>query len=140
MTRNASAVWNGGFKTGEGRLSTGNGLLNNAPYSFKSRFEDGEGTNPEEMIAAAHSGCYAMALTAFLEQAGFAPEMVSVTAEISMDTIDGAPTLTRSNLKTTARVPGIDDAKFQEVAADAKAKCPISRALNMEITLDATLV
>lgn len=139
MTRSASAVWSGDFKSGEGRMSTGNGLLRDAPYSFRSRFEDGEGTNPEEMIAAAHSGCFSMALTVALEKEGFAPTEVRTTADISMEPVNGAPTLVKSKLTTVVTVDGIDDDRFQAIAADAKANCPISRVLNLEIELDAKL-
>lgn len=120
-------------------MSTGNRLLNDAPFSFRSRFEDGEGTNPEEMIAAAHASCFSMALTAFLEKEGFEPIEVKTTADITMDTIDGSPTLVKSTLTTVVNVPGIDNDRFQQIAADAKEKCPISRVLNLEVELNASL-
>lgn len=139
MIRSASAVWNGDLKTGEGRMSTGNRMLSDAPYSFRSRFEEGEGTNPEEMIAAAHASCFSMALSAALGKAGFTPTSVTTTADIKMEPVDGAPTLVQSHLKTVAVVPGIEEGQFQEIAADAKKNCPISRVLNLEVVLDATL-
>jgi lipoyl-dependent peroxiredoxin len=141
MIRNASAVWTGDLKGGHGAISTPGKALDNTQYSFSSRFEEGVGTNPEELIAAAHAGCYSMALTAFLNNGGFAPESVSTTANVSLDNVEGAGwTITKIHLDTTAVVPGIDAEKFAEIAADAKAKCPISRVLAAaEITLDAKL-
>lgn len=140
MKRSASAVWNGALKTGTGSLTTPGGALKSTPYSFNSRFASGPGTNPEEMIAAAHSGCFAMALSAALGEAGLTPEKIEVTAEVTLDNVPPAGwTVTASHLILTAKVPGIDNAKFQEIAAKAKAGCPISRLLKAEVTLSATL-
>ncbi len=140
MKRSASAVWQGSLKTGKGALTTPGGALKNTEYSFGSRFESGAGTNPEELIAAAHSGCFAMALSATLGEAGFTPERIDVTAEVSLDNVPPAGwTVTTSHLVLKAKVPGIDAAKFEELAGKAKAGCPISRLLNAKITLAATL-
>lgn len=141
MKRTANAVWNGSLKEGTGTLTTPGGALKNTQYSFGSRFASGTGTNPEELIAAAHAGCFAMALSAALGEAGFKPESLDATAEVTLDNV--APkgwTVTASALTLKAKVPGIDKAKFDEVAAAAKANCPISRLLNANITLNATLV
>lgn len=141
MKRSASAVWQGSLKTGKGTISSPGGALKNTEYSFGSRFESGAGTNPEELIAAAHSGCFAMAFSATLGEAGFTPERVDVTAEVSLDNVPPAGwTVTASHLILKAKVPGIDAAKFEELAGKAKAGCPISRLLNAKITLAATLV
>ena len=140
MKRTASAVWNGTLKTGNGTVSAPGGALKAIPYSFNSRFATGPGTNPEELIGAAHAGCFAMAFSATLGEAGFTPEKVEVTAEITLDNVPPAGwTVTTSHLIMTAKVPGIDNAKFQELAAKAKAGCPISRLLNATITLSAKL-
>jgi osmotically inducible protein OsmC len=140
MKRSASAVWNGSLKTGTGSLSAPGGALHSTPYSFNSRFASGAGTNPEELIAAAHAGCFAMALSGVLGEAGFTPDKLEVTAEVSLDNVPPAGwTVTASHLSLTARIPGIDDAKFQELAAKAKAGCPISRLLNATIALTAKL-
>ena len=141
MQRSASAVWNGSLKEGNGTISTQSGVLKSSQYSFKTRFEDGVGTNPEELIAAAHAGCFSMALSAELTKAGLPPESIETSAEVTFVPVDSKPTITKIALKTKATVPGIDKAKFDEVAAAAKAGCPISRlfAGNTEITLDATL-
>lgn len=140
MKRSASAVWHGSLKTGTGRLTAPGGALSSTPYSFNSRFATGPGTNPEELIAAAHAGCFAMALSATLGEAGFTPERLEATAEVSLDNVPPAGwTVTASHLTLTAKVPGINDAKFQELAVKAKAGCPISRLLNATITLTAQL-
>jgi osmotically inducible protein OsmC len=140
MKRTASAVWQGSLKAGKGSLTAPGGALKNTEYSFGSRFESGAGTNPEELIAAAHSGCFAMALSAELGKAGFTPDKLEVTAEVSLDQVPPAGwTVTASHLVLTAKIPGIDAAKFNEIAAAAKAGCPISRLLNAKITLAATL-
>ena len=140
MKRSASAVWQGSLKTGKGALTAPGGALKATEYSFGSRFESGAGTNPEELIAAAHSGCFAMALSAALGEAGFTPERIDVTAEVSLDNVPPAGwTVTASHLVLTAKIPGIDAAKFEELAGKAKAGCPISRLLNAKITLAATL-
>jgi osmotically inducible protein OsmC len=139
--RSSSAVWHGGLKDGKGTISTGSGVLKDQSYSFVSRFENGSGTNPEELIAAAHAGCFTMALSAELEKAGHTGDEVSTSATVVLEFVDGKPTITTIHLKTTAKVPGIDDATFQEIAAGAKANCPISRLLAAaKIDLDAKLV
>src|SRR5215470_5533030 len=137
MKRSASAVWIGSLKEGNGTVSTGNGALKSTPYSFTSRFENGAGTNPEELIAAAHAGCFAMATSAFLGRAGFTPEKLAAEATLTFDQVQGAWTITTIHLQLTGRVPGISKEKFAEIAADAKANCPVSRALKADISLDA---
>ncbi len=139
MIRKASAIWTGDLKGGSGVVSADSGVLNQTPYSFHTRFEDQPGTNPEELVAAAHAACFSMALSAMLGGNNHAPESVSTKAELSLDNLDGAWTITKIHLVTRAVVPGIDNDTFQSIAADAKAKCPISRLLKAEITLDATL-
>ena len=136
MKRTATAVWNGSGKEGSGNLTTQSTTLSKTQYSFKSRFEEGVGTNPEELIAAAHAGCFAMKLSFVLGAAGFTPELLEATATVSLD--DG--TITSSNIVLNAKVPGIDAAKFKECADDAKANCPISKLLNTSISLEANLV
>ncbi len=139
MERSASAVWNGSLKEGKGTISSQSGALKSMQYSFGSRFAEGVGTNPEELIAAAHAGCFTMALSAELGKAGFTPDSIETSAVVTLDMHD-KPTVTKIHLKTKAKVPGIDKAKFDEIAAGAKAGCPISRLLAAaEITLDATL-
>lgn len=138
--RSSSAVWNGGLKDGKGTVSTGSGVLRDQSYTFVSRFENGTGTNPEELIAAAHAGCYSMALSAELEKAGSKADEVATTATVVLEFVNGAPTVTKIHLKTDAKVPGLDEAKFQEIAKGAKENCPISRLLAAaEISLDAKL-
>jgi osmotically inducible protein OsmC len=141
MKRNASAVWHGNLKAGKGTLSTDSTVLKDTPYSFGSRFESGVGTNPEELIAAAHAGCFTMALSAALEQAGFTADTLGTTASL---TLENSPqtswTISAIHLTTTAKVPGISADKFAEVAAGAKANCPVSRVLKASISLDAKLV
>jgi len=139
MKRTASAVWNGDLKQGKGTLSAPGGVLNNTPYSFTTRFENGVGTNPEELIAAAHAGCFTMALSATLGAAGFTPDKLSTSATLNFEQVGGQWTITAIHLDLTGRVPGIDAAKFEEIAADAKAKCPVSRVLKADITLAAKL-
>ena len=141
MKRTATAVWNGSLKEGKGTLTSTGGALKNTEYSFAARFESGAGTNPEELIAAAHAGCFAMAFSAELGGAGFKPERLEATAHVSLDQVPPKGwTVTASHLVLTGKVPGIDAAKFKEIADKAKAGCPISRLLNATITLDATLV
>lgn len=135
MKRNATAVWNGSGKEGNGTLSTQSTVLNKTQYSYKSRFEEGTGTNPEELMAAAHAGCFTMKLSFVLGAAGFTPESIETTCDVTLD--NGA--ITTSHLTTKASVPGIDEAKFKECAEEAKANCPVSKAYNVEITLDASL-
>jgi osmotically inducible protein OsmC len=136
MKRKATAVWNGSGKEGKGKLSSQSTALNDMQYSYSSRFESGVGTNPEELIAAAHAGCFAMKLSFVLGGAGFTPESLEVTSTVTLE--DG--TIKSSHLYLKAKVPGITPEKFKECAEDAKANCPVSKALNMEITLDASLV
>jgi lipoyl-dependent peroxiredoxin len=139
MKRTASAIWLGDLKRGKGSLTTQSGALKETPYSFTTRFENGIGTNPEELIAAAHAGCFTMALSAFLGRAGFTPEKLSTQATLSLEQLQGNWTITSIHLDTSARIPGIGREKFEEIAADAKANCPVSRVLNATITLDAKL-
>ena len=135
MKRNATAVWNGTGKEGKGNLTTQSTVLNQTQYSYVSRFEEGVGTNPEELMAAAHAGCFTMKLTFVLNAAGFTPDEINTTCSITLD--NGA--ITKSELVVKATVPGIDADKFKECAEDAKANCPVSKAYNMEITMDASL-
>jgi lipoyl-dependent peroxiredoxin len=135
MKRTASAVWQGDLKKGQGTVSTQSGVLNKTQYSFSTRFENGIGTNPEELIAAAHAGCFTMALSAFLGGAGFTPEELSTQATLTLEQVDGNWTITAVHLDLTGRVPGIDAAKFEEIADQAKAGCPVSRVLKADVTL-----
>ncbi len=135
MKRNATAVWNGTGKEGTGYLTTQSTTLKDAQYSYKSRFEQGVGTNPEELMAAAHAGCFSMKLSFVLGGAGFPPEKIETTCEINL----GDGVITNSHLKVKATVPGITPEKFKECAEDAKANCPVSKAYNMEITMEAFL-
>jgi len=139
MKRTASAVWTGGLKDGKGTISTGSGVLKDTRYGFAMRFEDEPGTNPEELIAAAHAGCFAMALSGQLGQSGVVPERLAVTATVTLEKTEAGFTVTRSHLDLVARIPGADAAAFEQAAAGAKAGCPISRLLNAEITLAAKL-
>jgi lipoyl-dependent peroxiredoxin len=139
MKRTASAVWNGDLKGGKGTLSTQSGVLKETAYSFTARFENGTGTNPEELIAAAHAGCFAMALSAFLGKAGFTPERLATNATLSLEQVSGNWTITAIHLDLKARVPKMDQKQFDTIAADAKANCPVSRVLNANITLAAKL-
>jgi osmotically inducible protein OsmC len=136
MKRTATAVWNGSGKDGKGQMTTQSTTLNKTQYSYKSRFEEGVGTNPEELIAAAHSGCFAMKLSFILGGAGFTPDSLEVTSTVSLE--DGV--IKSSHLVLKASVPGISAEKFKECAEEAKTTCPVSKALNMEISLDASLV
>jgi osmotically inducible protein OsmC len=139
IKRKASAVWNGNLKEGRGRISTDSGVLKDTQYSFGTRFENGAGTNPEELIGAAHAGCFSMAFSAQLTTAGFTAESISTTATVSMEKKEAGFTVTNVHLDVTAKIPGIDQASFDKAAAEAKAGCPISRLLNAEITMDAKL-
>lgn len=139
MQRTASAKWQGGLKNGTGTVSTGSGVLTDAQYSFGTRFEQGRGTNPEELVAAAHAACFAMALSAQLEQAAMTAENLEVTATVKLEKAEAGWTVTESHLDLMARIPDADQAKFDKAANDAKAGCPISRLLNTRITLKATL-
>jgi osmotically inducible protein OsmC len=140
MIRNASAIWKGSLKEGKGTISTDSGVLSNAQYSFSTRFENGRGTNPEELIAAAHAGCFSMALSAQLGNAGITPQSVETTAAVTLEKTDAGFTVTRVHLNVTARIPGADQAAFEKAAQDAKAGCPISRLLKAEITLTTHLI
>jgi lipoyl-dependent peroxiredoxin len=141
MKRSASAVWNGSLKEGSGTITASSGVLKSVPYSFGRRFANDPGTNPEELVAAAHAGCYAMALSAALTGAGFTPTQLDSTAEVSLENVEpGGWTVTTSHLTLKAKVPGIDAAKFAEIANKAKEGCPISRLLTAKISLDAKLV
>jgi osmotically inducible protein OsmC len=142
MERTASAVWHGGIRDGKGTISTQSTTLHDTQYSFGSRFESGVGTNPEELIAAAHAGCFTMALSGQLTTAGFPPESLETTAAVKLDKVEGGFAITAIHLTTKAKVPGADKAAFDTAAANAKAGCPISKLFkgNAEITLDATLV
>ncbi len=138
-TRTSDAEWHGNLREGRGHMRFGGGAYD-GEYTWASRFSDGGGTNPEELIAAAHAGCYAMALSGDLTAAGFKPEVVRASAEVHLDMIDGVPTIALIELTVGAKVPGVDDAKFQEIAAGTKMNCPVSRALGaVKITVDATL-
>jgi len=140
MQRKASAVWRGGLKDGQGTVSTDSGVLKQTPYSFSTRFENQPGTNPEELIAAAHAGCFSMALSAQLGNAGMTPESIETTATLTLEKTDAGFTITAIHLDTQARVPGADRGKFEECANNAKAGCPVSRVLNAKISMNATLV
>jgi osmotically inducible protein OsmC len=139
MKRTASAVWHGDLKTGSGALATSSGVLKETPYSFKTRFEEHTGTNPEELIAAAHAGCFTMALSATLGRNGFTPKRLATQAAVSLEQVNGNWTISNVHLENEAWVPGISNEKFQEIAADAKANCPVSRLLHATITLTAKL-
>jgi osmotically inducible protein OsmC len=135
-----SAVWSGGLKDGIGSISTQTGVLKEAPYGFKARFEEGPGTNPEELIGAAHAGCYTMALSGVLAEAGLTAQKLETTAAVTLDKVDGAFAITKVHLTLVATIPGADQAKFDEAAQKAKVNCPVSKLLKAEITLDAKLV
>src|SRR2546423_10023393 len=139
MRRKASAVWNGGLKDGKGTISTESGVLSDTQYSFSTRFEDGKGTNPEELIAAAHAGCFSMALSGQLNQAGLTAESIRTTANVRLEKTDAGFAITSVHLEVSARVPGADEQAFQTAANNAKAGCPVSKVLNAEITMDASL-
>jgi osmotically inducible protein OsmC len=135
MIRNATAVWNGSGKEGNGKLSTQSGVLQDTQYSFNTRFADGKGTNPEELVAAAHAGCFTMKLSFVLNEAGFTADKLETKCEINFE--NGA--ITRSHLTVMGSVPGIDEAKWQESVKKAETECPISKLLNTEISSEATL-
>jgi osmotically inducible protein OsmC len=139
MVRKASAVWNGSLKEGKGTISTESRVLSKTHYSFSTRFENGSGTNPEELIAAAHAGCFTMALSAQLGNAGITPESLETTAAVTMEKLEAGFTITKVHLDVTARIPGADKAAFEKAAENAKAGCPISRLLKAEITMTARL-
>ena len=139
MKRKASAVWQGGLKDGRGKISTDSGVLSDTQYSFSTRFEDGIGTNPEELIAAAHAGCFSMALSGQLGNAGLTAESINTTATVTLDKTEAGFTITAVHLDVKARVPGADQAAFETATANAKAGCPVSRLLKAEITMTAQL-
>ncbi len=139
MIRKAHAVWRGTGRDGTGDLTTDSGVLSSTPYSFKTRFESEPGTNPEELIAAAHAGCFTMALAFQLQTAGFTPDELKTEAAVSLVQAEGGFRIERSALTLRAKVPGLDKARFDELAGVAEKNCPVSRVLNAEITLDATL-
>ena len=139
MKRKGSAVWQGGLKDGKGTVSTDSGVLSNTQYSFSTRFEDGKGTNPEELIAAAHAGCFSMALSAQLGSAGMTAEEIQTTASVSLDKTDGGFAITAVHLDVRAKIPGADKQAFETAATNAKSGCPVSKVLNATITMDAKL-
>jgi lipoyl-dependent peroxiredoxin len=139
MKRTGSAVWSGGLKDGKGTVSTESGVLDGVSYSFGKRFGDEKGTNPEELIGAAHASCYSMALSAILGEAGMTADEISTSAAVTVVPADGGFAITAVHLTVRATIPGADAAAFEEAAAKAKAGCPVSKVLNAEITLDASL-
>ena len=140
MVRKASAVWKGSLKEGKGTISSESGVLSNTPYSFSTRFENAKGTNPEELIAAAHAGCFTMALSAQLGTAGITPESLETTASLTLDKLEAGWSITKIHLDVAARIPGVDKAAFDKAAENAKAGCPVSRLLKADITMTARLV
>lgn len=139
MQRKATAIWQGGLQDGKGTLSTQSGVLDAQQYSFKTRFEDGKGTNPEELIAAAHAGCFSMALSMLLGQSELTAEKIETRAAVTLDKQGEGFAITKIHLDLKARVPGTDQANFEKIANDAKQGCPVSQVLNAQISLDATL-
>jgi osmotically inducible protein OsmC len=139
MQRKASAVWKGGLKDGKGTISAPGGVLNNTPYSFTTRFENAPGTNPEELIAAAHAGCFSMALSAQLGGANLTPESISTSVTLSLEKLDSGWTITSSHIDVVGKVPGADAATFQKFAEAAEKGCPVSKVLNAKITMNAKL-
>ncbi len=139
MKRKASAVWQGGLKDGKGTISTGSGVLTDTQYSFSTRFENGVGTNPEELIAAAHAGCFSMALSGQLGAAGLTAERIDTTATVTLDKTDAGFTITEVHLDVRVKIPGASQEAFTTAADNAKANCPVSRVLNAKITMNATL-
>ncbi|WP_116132327.1 OsmC family protein [Tropicimonas sp. IMCC34043] len=139
MKRHASAVWNGDLREGKGRMSSDSGAFRDLRFSFNTRFGDEAGTNPEELIAAAHAGCFSMAFSNELAKAGMTPEEVATKCTITLEMVGGGFEMTKSLLTTTAKVPGASAAKVEEIAEIAKAGCPVSKVLNVEVTLDLTV-
>jgi osmotically inducible protein OsmC len=139
MTTFGTARWQGGLKDGKGAISTKSGALTDYPYGFASRFEGKPGTNPEELIGAAHAGCFTMALSLILGEAGLTAEEMTTKAEVTLEKLEGGFAITKVHLTLKAKIPGADNAKFQELAAKAKAGCPVSKLLKADITLDASL-
>jgi lipoyl-dependent peroxiredoxin len=140
MKRNASAIWKGGLKDGNGTISTESGVLSDAQYSFTTRFEHGKGTNPEELIAAAHAGCFSMALSNELGNAGLTPESIGTTATVTLEKTDAGFAIPAVHLTLQAKVPGADQATFAQLADRAKTGCPVSKLFKADITLEATLL
>ncbi len=139
IVKKASAVWQGGIKDGGGTISTETGVLREAPYGFKARFEDGPGTNPEELIGAAHAGCFSMAFSLMLTEAGLKPEKIETHAAVTLEKVGDGFEITSSHLDVVAKIPGIDQAKFDELSNKAKAGCPVSKLLKTNITMNARL-
>lgn len=139
MKKTASVEWKGSIKEGQGTITTQTGVLTNAPYGFKSRFEDGPGTNPEELLGAAHAACFSMALSLMLGQQNLTPDYIRTKAEVTLDKVPEGFTITESHLTVNAKVPGADAATFDRIANQAKAGCPLSKVLNAKVTMDATL-
>lgn len=139
MKRKASAIWKGGIRDGKGTISTDSGVLSETQYSFSTRFEEGKGTNPEELIAAAHAGCFSMALSAQLGEAGLTAESIDTTAAVTLEKTDDGFSITTVHLDVAARIPGADQQAFETAANNAKAGCPVSKLLNAKITMDARL-
>lgn len=139
MDRKASAVWKGGLKDGKGEFSAPSGVFSHVPYSFKTRFEDAPGTNPEELIAAAHAACFSMALSAQLGAANLTPESINTAANLKMEKLDAGWAITSIHLDVNAKIPDADEAGFQKAAENAKAGCPVSKVLNAKITMSARL-
>jgi len=139
MKRTGSAVWEGSLKEGKGTVSSASGVLTDAQYSFGTRFEEGKGTNPEELIAAAHAGCFSMALSAQLGNADITPDSIETTATVTLEKLDAGFTITSVHLDVVARIPGVDQQSFETAANNAKTGCPVSRALSAKITMDARL-
>lgn len=139
MIKKAWAVWMGGIKEGGGTISTETGVLREAPYGFHARFENGKGTNPEELIGAAHAGCFSMALSLMLGEEGLAPERIETHADVTLEKIGAAYEITSSHLTVSASIPGADNTRFQEIANKAKTNCPVSKLLKARITMDAKL-
>jgi osmotically inducible protein OsmC len=139
MKRTASAVWNGNLKDGKGSISTQSGVLANAQYGFKTRFEDGPGTNPEELIAAAHAGCFSMALSAQLGEAGLTADSINTSAAVTLEKLADGFAITAVHLTLVARIPGTNQEQFEAIANKAKTGCPVSKVLNAKITLDVKL-
>jgi lipoyl-dependent peroxiredoxin len=139
MKRKGSAVWRGGIKTGEGTVSSESGVLSNVGYSFAKRFGDEPGTNPEELIGAAHAGCFSMAFSGQLGAAGFEAEKIETTASVTVESVEGGFAITKVHLDVQATVPNLDESQFQEIAKKAKEGCPVSKVLKADITMDAKL-
>src|SRR5262249_27186120 len=140
MKRRANAVWKGGLKDGRGTVSTETGALSNVPYTFRMRFENEKGSNPEELVAAAHAACFSMALSLFMANEGLTPESIETTCTLDFENVNGAWTVTASHLHTKVKSPNGDPVKFQKAADGAEKGCPISRLLNAKITMEATLI